>query len=132
MSKRSDFVYNGSKIEIVPSVPSCDPPAKKPKLSTKIPQEPKVITNIDTTTQNAEIGQSQKHSKDCEKIPVVIQERIIPSSSTAKKSSVSQAINKNNYSQKNVIKAEASCSSWASNYLSSIGDIYKKPTKVSL
>lgn len=135
MSKRPGFIYNGSKIEIVPTVPFCGPPAKMPKLSTKIPphQGPKVISNIHITPQNAEINQSQEYSNEREKIPKVSQEKKLPSDLTYKKpSKVSQAVNKNNYSQKNFTKAEASCSSWASNYLSSIGDMYKKPIKVSL
>lgn len=139
MSKRPGFVYNGAKIEIVPF---CGPPAKTPKLSTKItPQQvPKVVSNVRVNPQNAQINQSQNysvsmqsHSKDCEKIPVVIQKKDLASDLTSKKTlNVFQVESKSNYSQKDFNKAQASCNSWASNYLCSIGHTYKNPIKVSL
>lgn len=138
MSKRPGFFYNGSKIEIVPF---CGPPAKTPKLSTLPPQQvPKVVSNVHVSPQNAQINQSQNysnsmqsHSKDCEKIPIVIQKKNLASDLTSKKTSnVSQVENKSNYSQKDFNEAQASCNSWASNYLCSIGHTYKNPIKVSL
>lgn len=140
MSKRPGFDYDGSKIVIVPTVSFCGPPAKTPKLSTETSPwpVPKVISNIHITPQKAQINQSHNYNAGEQKCQIpIVQQKVLASDVTSKKSSnVSQAINENYNSQKDIskvnTKAEASCSSWASNYLSSIGHIFKKPNKVSL
>lgn len=104
---------------------------------------PKVVSNLHTTPQNAQINQSenysgsvQTHSKNCEKIPIVLQQKGLASDATSKKpSNVFHTVNKNNYSLKDFSESgeteETLCTSGASNYLSSIGRMNKQPIKVS-
>lgn len=142
MSKRPGFIYDGSKIVIVPTESFCGPPAKIPKLNPKTlsEAEPILVSNVQTAKNNTQINQSQNNSVNIEKprkvcvgISAAIQKNNIGCHVTSKMPvKVPQAVNKSDNSQKDIKKVNkkeaASSAVWTS---PSIAQTHKKPINVS-